>query len=90
VPIAVVDKVAAKHGLNDVADEYAKFHFSDEGQELIAKRYNRPFNQAIAKKYADKLPPLKLYKFTDYFKDWPTVMKTHFEQGAELDQMRKK
>jgi len=90
VPIAVVDKVAEKHGLKDVADEYAKFHFSDEGQELIAKRYNRPFNQAIAKKYADKLPPLKLYKFTDYFKDWPTVMKTHFEQGAELDQMRKK
>lgn len=90
VPIAVVDKVAEKRGTKEAAEAFVKFHFEDEGQDIIAKRFNRPYKAEIAKKYADKLPPLKLYKFSDHFKDWPTVMATHFAQGAEFDKMRKK
>lgn len=90
VPLAVVDKVAEKHGVKELAEAYVKFHFSDEGQELIARRYNRPYNEVIAKKYADQLKPLALFRFKDYFADWPTVMKVHFSQGGELDKMRKK
>jgi sulfate/thiosulfate transport system substrate-binding protein len=90
VPIAVVDKFAEKHGLTDVATAYVKYHFSDEGQEIIARRFNRPFNAAVAAKYADKLPKLKLYTFKEHFKDWPSVTKVHFAAGGELDRMRKK
>jgi sulfate transport system substrate-binding protein len=90
VPIAVVDRVAEKHGVKDVAEAYVKFHFSDEGQEIIARRYNRPFNEAIARKYAAQLKPLTLFRFAEHFADWPTVMKVHFSQGGELDKMRKK
>lgn len=90
VPIAVVDKVAEKHGVKDAAEAYVKYHFSDEGQEIIAKRYNRPYSEGIAKKYADKLKPLTLFKFKDHFADWPTVMKVHFGTDGELDKMRKK
>ena len=90
VPIAVVDKVAEQHGVKDVAEAFVQFHYSDEGQEMLAKRFNRPFNRTIAEKYKDKLPPLKLYRFKEHFKDWPSVMTTHFAQGAELDKMRKR
>jgi sulfate transport system substrate-binding protein len=90
VPISIVDKVVDARGTRAAAEAYVKFHFSDEGQEVIAKRFNRPYNEAVAKKYADKLPPLKLYRFKEHFADWPTVMKTHFEAGKELDKMRKK
>ncbi|WP_437795888.1 sulfate ABC transporter substrate-binding protein [Sorangium sp. So ce693] len=90
VPLAVVDKVAERHGVKDVAEAYVQFHFSDEGQELIAKRYNRPYSEAIAKKHAERLKPLSLFRFKDEFSDWPTVMNVHFSQGAELDKMRKK
>ncbi|WP_437712141.1 sulfate ABC transporter substrate-binding protein [Sorangium sp. So ce448] len=90
VPLAVVDKVAERHGVKDVAEAYVQFHFSDEGQELIAKRYNRPYSEAIAKKHAERLRPLSLFRFKDHFSDWPTVMNAHFSQGAELDKMRKK
>jgi sulfate/thiosulfate transport system substrate-binding protein len=89
VPIAVVDKNADQHGVRELADAYVQYHFSDEGQELIARRYNRPYNQVVADRHADKLPPLSLYRFKDHFTDWPTVTKTHFAQGGELDQMRK-
>ena len=60
------------------------------GQEIVAKRFNRPSNPAVAAKFASQFDPnLKLFKFGDHFKDWPTVMKQHFAQGGELDQMRK-
>jgi sulfate/thiosulfate transport system substrate-binding protein len=89
VPVAVVDKVAAERGTTEVATDYLTFLYSDQGQEIIAKRFNRPSNAAVAAKYADQFPKLTLYKFSDYFKDWPTVMKQHFSTGGELDQMRK-
>ena len=76
--------------IEEIAEAYVKFHFSDEGQELIAKRFNRPYSEAIAKKHADRLKPLTLFRFKDHFTDWPTVMSVHFGQGAELDKMRKK
>jgi sulfate/thiosulfate-binding protein len=89
VPIAVVDKNADQHGVRELADAYVQYHFSPEGQELIARRYNRPHDKTVADRHADKLPPLTLYRFNEHFTDWPTVTKTHFAQGGELDQMRK-
>lgn len=89
VPVAVVDKVAEERGTKEIAEEYLKFLYTNEGQEIIAKRYNRPFNAEIAKKYADKFPKLTLFKFSDHFTNWPDVMKKHFSIGGELDQFRK-
>lgn len=90
VPISIVDKVVEQHGTKELSEAYVKFHFSDEGQEIVAKRYNRPFNEAIAKRHADRLAPLKLFKFKEHFTDWPSVSKVHFAAGGELDKMRKK
>jgi sulfate/thiosulfate transport system substrate-binding protein len=88
VPISIVDKVAEKRGTKDAAEAYVKFLFDDAGQEIVAKYYNRPSSQAVLEKNRDKFPALNLYRFKEHFTDWPTVMKTHFEQGGELDKMR--
>jgi sulfate transport system substrate-binding protein len=90
VPVAVVDKVAEKHGLADAAKNFVSFLFSDEGQEIEAKFYNRPYKKEIAEKYKDRFAPLTLYKFSDHFTSWPDVMKKHFADGGVLDQIRKK
>jgi sulfate transport system substrate-binding protein len=90
VPIAVVDKVAAKHNLSQVATDFVSFLFSDQGQEIEAKFYNRPYKKEVADKYKDRFAPLTLYKFSDYFTSWPDVMKKHFADGAILDQIRTK
>jgi len=90
VPIAVVDKQVEKRNTKVVAEAYVQFLFSNEGQELVAKFYNRPFEPEILKKHAAQFPPLTLYKFKDYFTDWDAVQKAHFAQGGELDKMRGK
>jgi sulfate transport system substrate-binding protein len=88
VPIAVVDSVVKKHGNREVAEGYVNYLYSPEGQEMVAKFYNRPFDPDVAKRHADKFKPLQLFRFKEHFKDWNEVMKQHFVNGGELDKMR--
>ena len=90
VPISIVDKLAEKRGTTEAANAFVAYLFSDAGQEVAAKFYNRPSSATVLEKFQDQFPPLNLYRFKEHFKDWPTVMKQHFEQGGELDQMTKK
>jgi len=48
-PVAVVDKVAKKHGTEAVSKAYLEYLYSDEGQRIIAKYHYRPSNPAILK-----------------------------------------
>ncbi|HXE42399.1 MAG TPA: sulfate ABC transporter substrate-binding protein, partial [Candidatus Baltobacteraceae bacterium] len=52
-PVAVVDKNVKRHGTTEIAQAYLQYLYSDEGQEIAAKNFYRPRNEAIAKKYAD-------------------------------------
>ena len=90
VPIAIVDKVVDRRGSREAAEAFVKFLFSDEGQDIVAKRYNRPSSTSVQQKYAQQFPALKLFRFKEHFTSWPDVMKRHFSQGGELDQMRTK
>jgi sulfate transport system substrate-binding protein len=53
-PVAIVDKVAAKKGTAALAKAYLDFHWSAEGQEIIAKNNFRPRDPAIFKKHAQR------------------------------------
>ena len=48
-PVSVVDKNAKRHHTTEVATEYLKYLYSDEGQEIAAKNFYRPRNEDIAK-----------------------------------------
>ena len=41
-PVAVVDKVAGKHGTKAVAQAYLEYLYTDGGQEIAAKHFYRP------------------------------------------------
>jgi sulfate transport system substrate-binding protein len=86
-PVAVVDRVAAKNGHAKVAEAYLKYLYSDEGQQIIAKNFYRPRNQAIAKKNVAGLPTLKLFTIDEVFGGWQKAQKTHFEDNGIYDQI---
>lgn len=88
LPVAVVDQVVAKRGTGAVAKGYVEFLFSAEGQEIIAQHYQRPVDTKVAERFAQQFKPIQLYKFSESFSDWPSVMKQHFSAGGELDKMR--
>ncbi|MBA5686505.1 sulfate ABC transporter substrate-binding protein [Rugamonas apoptosis] len=86
-PVAVVDKVAERHGTRKVAQAYLQFLYTDEGQELIAKNYYRPVQDKAAKKYAAQFPNVKLFTLAQVAGDWSTAHKTHFADGGVFDQI---
>ncbi|HXU82888.1 MAG TPA: sulfate ABC transporter substrate-binding protein, partial [Polyangia bacterium] len=85
--VAVVDRVANKKGNGKVAEAYLKYLYSDEGQEIIAKNYYRPRNEAVAKKYAGVFPAIKLFTIDEAFGGWQKAQKTHFEDNGIYDQI---
>ena len=85
-PVTVVDKVVDRHGTRQVAEAYLKFLYSDEAQEIIAKNYYRPINQAVAARYASKFPKLNLVTIAD-FGGWTKAQSTHFADGGVFDQI---
>jgi len=86
-PVAVVERDADRHGTRQVAEEYVKYLYSDQAQEIIAKNYYRPRNQQIAQKYADKLKPVNLFTIDDVFGGWQAAQKKHFADKGTFDQI---
>ena len=86
-PVAVVDKVARKHGTEVVAKAYLDYLYSDEGQHIVAKHHYRPSNPAILKETAAQFPQLALFTVKDLEGDWEKAQKKHFAQGGLFDQI---
>jgi sulfate/thiosulfate transport system substrate-binding protein len=86
-PVAVVQSNADRHGNTQVALEYLKYLYSDEGQEIIARNYYRPRNPQIAQKYASILKPVNLFTIDDVFGGWQAAQKKHFADGGTFDQI---
>jgi sulfate/thiosulfate transport system substrate-binding protein len=85
--VSVVDKVVDKKGTRAVAEEYLKYLYSPEGQEIAAKRYYRPRSDVVARKYASQFPKMKLFTLAEIVGDWQKTQKTHFADGGVFDQV---
>ncbi len=89
-PVAVVDKVARKHGTEAVAKAYLEYLYSEEGQNIVAKNFYRPRLEAVAKKYTSQFPELKLFTIDEVFGGWAKAQSTHFADGGVFDQIFQK
>ena len=85
-PVAVVDRVVLRRGTREVAQEYLKYLYSKEGQEIVAKNYYRPRDTQVAAHYAQQYPQLKLVTIAD-LGGWPANQKKHFSDGGVFDQI---
>ncbi|WP_409373252.1 sulfate ABC transporter substrate-binding protein [Pseudomonas baltica] len=88
-PVTVVDKVVDKKGTRALAEDYLKYLWSPEGQEIAAANYLRPRDPAVLAKYTDRFPKVDFLSVEKTFGDWPTVQKTHFADGGVFDQIYK-
>lgn len=85
--VAVVDKVVKKKGTEEVAKAYLDYLYSDEGQEIAARNFYRPRNEAVAAKYASTFPKLELITIDGAFGGWAKAQKTHFADDGTFDQI---
>jgi sulfate transport system substrate-binding protein len=86
--VAVVDRNVDKKGVRAVAEEYLKYLYSEEGQDIAGKHFYRPAaSQKAQAKYAKQFPKLNLFTIDQAFGGWEKVGKAHFADGALFDQI---
>ncbi|MES2383115.1 MAG: sulfate ABC transporter substrate-binding protein [Pseudomonadota bacterium] len=86
--VAVVDKNVDKKGTRAVAEEYLKFLYSEEGQDIAGKNFYRPaVSQKAIAKYSKQFPRLNLFSIDQAFGGWASADKAHFADGGSFDQI---
>ncbi|MGH8563655.1 MAG: sulfate ABC transporter substrate-binding protein [Gammaproteobacteria bacterium] len=85
--VAVVEKVADKHGTNEAARAYLEYLYTKKGQEIAAKHFYRPVDAEVAAKYASQFPKLTLFTLAEIVGDWKKTNQIHFVDGGVFDQI---
>ena len=87
--VAIVDANVDKKKTRAVAKAYLDYVYSEEAQELLAKHFYRPSNEAILKKHADTFPDVKLFAITEIAKDFPDAHRQFIAAGGVFDAIYK-
>ena len=86
--VAVIDKNVDRKGTRAVAEEYLKYLYSEEGQDIAGKNFYRPaVSQKAQAKYANQFPKLNLFTIDQAFGGWSKADRAHFADGASFDQI---
>ncbi len=86
-PVTVVDKVVDKRKTRAIAEDYLKYLYTPEGQEIAARNFYRPRLKEVADKYADKFAKVELFTIDDMFGGWAKTQPKHFDDGGIFDQI---
>lgn len=86
--VAVVDENVDRKGTREAAEAYLNYVYTDAGQEIAAKHFYRPINEAILKK-SGIFPEIKLFPITDIAKDFPDAHKQFIGEGGVFDTIYK-
>jgi sulfate transport system substrate-binding protein len=87
-PVAIVDRNVERKGTRAVAEEYLKYLYTEEGQDIIGRNFYRPaVSQKAQAKYAKQFPKLNLFTIDDAFGGWTKADAAHFADGASFDRI---
>lgn len=84
--IAIVDRNVDRKGTRDVAQAYLEFLYTETGQHLVAKHHYRPRSADVARMYADRFPPIRLFTIDEVGGGWQKATEIHFKDGGVFDQ----
>jgi sulfate/thiosulfate transport system substrate-binding protein len=88
--VALVDANVDRKKTRAAAEAYLKYLYTDEAQEIIAKHFHRPINEAILKKNAATFPAsIKLFSIKEVAADFPAAHKELIATGGVFDTIYK-
>lgn len=88
--VTVVDKVVKRKGTEKIAEEYLKFLYTPEAQDIAGRHHYRPRLKEAADKYAATFAKVELVTIDEQFGGWQKAQKEHFGEGGTFDQIYKK
>ncbi|HKH47477.1 MAG TPA: sulfate ABC transporter substrate-binding protein [Thermoanaerobaculia bacterium] len=87
--VAVVDANVDRHKSRQAAEAYLKYLYTAEAQEIIARHFYRPTNQAILAKHAASFPNIRRFAITEIAKSFPDAHKQLVGEGGVFDTIYK-
>ncbi len=86
-PVALIDTNVDKHKTREVSEEYLKYLYSPEAQELAAKNFYRPTLDSVLKKYKSTFKEVKFFTINEVGGDWKKIQEKHFKDKGLFDQI---
>src|SRR6202790_2917159 len=87
-PVSVVDQNVDEHGTRKVAEEYLRFLYSPQAQEIAARHFYRPRDESVAHKCANQLQKMPLLLSVDeVFGGWTKAQAPHFADHGTFDRI---
>jgi sulfate/thiosulfate transport system substrate-binding protein len=87
-PVSVVDVNVDEHGTRKVAEEYLKYLYSQQGQEIAARHFYRPRDPAVAAQFAKQFTNIpNLVTIDSQFGGWTRAQATHFADHGTFDRI---
>jgi sulfate transport system substrate-binding protein len=85
--VAVVATNAERNKTRALAEDYLRFLYTPEGQDIVARHYFRPRLPEVQAKYAAQFPAVRLFTIDEVFGGWEKAHAEHFADGAVFDQI---
>jgi len=86
-PVALLDKNVDRHGNRKTAEAFLQYLYTPEAQEIEARDFYRPRDQAVLVKYKANFPNIALASVDADFGGWAAAQKAHFADGGMFDQI---
>ena len=87
--VAVVDKNVDRKKTRQAAEAYMHYLYTDEAQEIIAKHFYRPSNDAMLQKHAATFPDIRLFDITEIANNYLEAHKRFISEGGVFDTIYK-
>ena len=85
--VAVVDRVVDRKGTRQVAEAYLSNLYSAGGQDIAARNFYRPRDQATFQRYRASFPDIQTVTIDEAFGGWTRAQQVHFSDGGIFDQI---
>src|ERR1700722_17847884 len=88
--VAIVDANVRRKGTAAIADDYVRYLYTEEAQELIAKNYHRPTDPAVFERHKSLFPAMDLRHATTLVPSgrWDDIQKKFFAEGQIFDRIQ--
>jgi sulfate transport system substrate-binding protein len=87
--VAVVDANVDRRKTRAAAEAYLRYLYTDVAQEIIAKHFYRPGNEAVLKRHPASFPSLRLFSIEEIAVDFPNAHKQFIGEGGVFDKIYK-
>ena len=87
--VAVVDANVDRRKTRAAAEAYLRYLYTDAAQEIIARHFYRPSNEAILKQHSASFPSLRLFSIKEIALDFPDAHKQFIAEGGVFDKIYK-